>query len=262
MLKAQAGSTWGCDKETLLTTYQAFGRSILSYCCNVWTPSLNDTKRSRLQRSQISALRIATDCLKMADVTEIHQEVRELPVRLHNELIFHHLALECYLPLHPCHKLCHRLSDDRPVRRRSQIGRFNPDIQQYLAEEPLNNSGYMSAISSIHKNAVRTDMTEGSSSKVLNGRPPPIATAEQTPPRKTITILAQLRTGHSRILSQYVNRIDPTTRNHCHNCGHSSHDALHLFDCPSMPTTHTVASKYYAPNEAVKHLYFAIDETS
>ena len=39
VLKALAGSTWGCDKETLLTTYQAIGRSILSYCCPVWTPS-------------------------------------------------------------------------------------------------------------------------------------------------------------------------------------------------------------------------------
>ena len=46
VLKTLAGSTWGCDKETLLTTYQVIGRSILSYCCPVWTPSLklNDSK--------------------------------------------------------------------------------------------------------------------------------------------------------------------------------------------------------------------------
>ena len=43
VLKTQAGSTRGCDKETLLTTYQAIGRSILSYCCPVWTPSPKDT---------------------------------------------------------------------------------------------------------------------------------------------------------------------------------------------------------------------------
>ena len=34
-----------------------------------------------------SALRITTGCLKMVDVTELHQEARELPVRKHNELI-------------------------------------------------------------------------------------------------------------------------------------------------------------------------------
>ena len=39
VLKALAGSTWGCDKEHLQTTYQAIGRSIISYCSPVWTPS-------------------------------------------------------------------------------------------------------------------------------------------------------------------------------------------------------------------------------
>ena len=37
VLKALAGSTWVCDKETLLTTCQAICRSLLSYCCPVWT---------------------------------------------------------------------------------------------------------------------------------------------------------------------------------------------------------------------------------
>ena len=35
VLMTLAGSTWGCDKETLLTTNQAIGRSILSYCSPV-----------------------------------------------------------------------------------------------------------------------------------------------------------------------------------------------------------------------------------
>ena len=55
VLKALAGSTCGCDKKTLLATYQAFGSSILSYCCHFWTPSLKDTNWSQLLRAQISA---------------------------------------------------------------------------------------------------------------------------------------------------------------------------------------------------------------
>ena len=50
MLKALARSTWGCEKETLITTYQAIGDSIFSYCCSVWTPSHRDTYWCRLQR--------------------------------------------------------------------------------------------------------------------------------------------------------------------------------------------------------------------
>ena len=177
----------------------------------------------------------------MVDVVELHQEARELPVRQHNELISQQFAIACHLPQHPCHQLCHTPPDDRPERRRFLIGRLKPNIQQYLAEEPLNNTSYKIAISSIHQDMVRTAI-EGNSSKRLNGRPPPIATAEQTLPRKTRTILAQLRTGHSQILGQYMNRIDPTAHNHCHDCGHSPHDTHHLFDCPSKPTTLTVES--------------------
>ena len=170
-------------------------------------------------------------------------------------------AIACHLPQHPCHQLCHRPPDERPERRRSLICRSKPNIQQYLAEEPLRNTCYKSTISSIHQDVVRT-VIESSSPKLLNGRSPPFATAEQTLPMKTRTILAQLRTGHSRILGQYINRIDPTTRNHCHNCGHSPHDTHQLFDFPSKSTTLAVESLWTAPTEAAKHLNLAIDETS
>ena len=154
VLKALAGETWGCDIETLLTTYQAIGLSILSYCCPVWTPSLKDTNWSRLEPAQTSALKIATSCLQMADVAELHQEARVLSVCQHHELISQQFAIACHLPQHPCHQFCHRPLDDWPERRRSLIGQFKPNIQQYLAEEPLSNTSYKSAISSIHHDAV------------------------------------------------------------------------------------------------------------
>ena len=146
-LIALASSTLGCNKKTMQTTYQATGRLILSYYCTVWKPSFKDTNWRRLQRAQNSVLRITTGRLKMADVAELHQEVRELPVRQHHELISQQFFIACHLPQHPCHQLCHRPPDDRPARRRSLIGRFKPNILQYLAEEPLINTGHKSAIS-------------------------------------------------------------------------------------------------------------------
>ena len=229
VLKALAGSTWGCDKETVLTAYQEIGHSILSYCCPVWVPSHRDTNWSQLQRAQNSALRTTTGCLKIVDIAELHQEAQELPICQHNEQISLQFSMACHLPQHPCHQFCHRPPDDQPEQRRSLIGRSKPNIQQCLAEEPHINTSYKSAISSIHQDVVRTAI-ESSSSKLPNGRPPPIATAEQTLPRKTRTTLAELCTGHSRIFGQYMKRIDSTTRNHCHNCGHSPHDTHHLFD--------------------------------
>ena len=184
----------------------------------------------------------------MANVAELHQEARKLPVRQHNELISKQFAIACYLPQHPCHQLSHRPPGNRPDRRRSLIGRFMPKILQYLAEEPHSNICRKSAISSIHQDADSASF-ESSSSLLPNGRPPPIATAEKTLPWKTRTILAQLRTGHSRILGQYNKRIYPTVRNHCLDCGHSPHETNHVFDCPSKPTTQTVESLWTALTE-------------
>ena len=134
VLKALNGSTLGCDKETFLTTYQAIGRSILSYCCPVWTPSHRNTKVRWLQRAQNSALRISTGSIEMAHIAELHQEARGLPLRQHTEMISQQFTLECRLPQNPCYQLCHRPPDDRPDRRRSLLGRLRPDIQQYIAE--------------------------------------------------------------------------------------------------------------------------------
>ena len=165
----------GLQQKTLLTTYQAIGRSILSYCSPVWSPSLEDTNWCRLKQAQNTALRIFTGHHKIADVTELHQEAWVLPVRQHNELISQQFTIAFHLPQHPCHQLCHRPLDDRPERRRSLIGRIKPNIQQYLTVQPLSNTSYKSAISSIHQDVIRT-VIESSSSKLLNGRPPPIAT--------------------------------------------------------------------------------------
>ena len=172
VLNALAGSTWGCDKETLRETYQAIGRSMLSYCCPVWTPSYKDTNWRRLQQAQNSALRITTGCLKMADFADLHQEARELPVRQHNELISQQLAIACHLPQHPCQQLCHRPPDDRPEPRQILIDRFMPNIQQYLAVEPLSNTSYKSAISSIHQDVERTVIECSSSNCLMADRRP------------------------------------------------------------------------------------------
>ena len=42
MLKALAGSSWGQDKETLLMTYNALGKSIANYAAPVWSTNASD----------------------------------------------------------------------------------------------------------------------------------------------------------------------------------------------------------------------------
>ena len=59
-----------------------------------------------------------------------------------------------------------------------------------------------------------------------------------------------------------MNIIDPTARNHCHNCGESPHDTNHIFVSPMKPTTPTEESLWNALIETVIHLNLAIDEMS
>ena len=166
----------------------------------------------------------------MAGVAELHQEAQELRIHQNSELISQQFAIACHLPQHPCQQLCHRPTDDRLCRRRSLVGRSKNNIQQYFAQDPLNNTRYKSAFDCIHQDAVRTAI-ECSSSKLLNGRQPFNAITEQTLPRKTRTVLVQLCSVHSHILGQYMNRIDSTAHNHCRGCAHSSHDTHHPCVC-------------------------------
>ena len=52
IIKALAGSTWGCEKEVLLTTYGAISKSCLNYGAPVWTPEISRTNRTELQTAK------------------------------------------------------------------------------------------------------------------------------------------------------------------------------------------------------------------
>ena len=95
ILKALAGTSWGQQKETLLMTYKAVGRSIINYAAPVWSTNIRDTNYRSIQYTQNEALRIATGCHKMSSVDHLHVEAKMLKVREHSEL----LTRKC-LPLH------------------------------------------------------------------------------------------------------------------------------------------------------------------
>ena len=55
ILKALAGASWGQQKETLLMTHKAVGRSIINYAAPVWSPNLHDTnyRKSNVHRTRL-----------------------------------------------------------------------------------------------------------------------------------------------------------------------------------------------------------------
>ena len=57
VLNALAGTNCGQQKETLLLTYKALGRSIANYAAPVWSTNASDTSLEKIQRTQNEALR-------------------------------------------------------------------------------------------------------------------------------------------------------------------------------------------------------------
>ena len=57
VLKALAGSSWGKDKETLLSTYNAISKPILDYCTPIFTLTVSASNWNELQIAQNSGLR-------------------------------------------------------------------------------------------------------------------------------------------------------------------------------------------------------------
>ena len=60
VLKALVGTNWGQQKETLLMTCKALGRSIANYDAPVWSINASETNIVKIQRAQNEALRIIT----------------------------------------------------------------------------------------------------------------------------------------------------------------------------------------------------------
>ena len=87
ILNASAGTSWGQQKETLLMTYKAVGRSIINYASPVWSTTLRDKNYRNIQYTQHEALRIATGCHKMSSDDHLHVESEMLKVSEHSELL-------------------------------------------------------------------------------------------------------------------------------------------------------------------------------
>ena len=103
ILKKLAGTTWGCSREILLTTYKAIGRSVINYGAPIWTPILSQSRWSDLQRRQNAAMRTISGCYTMTSINHLHSECQLLPVKDHNDLLSRQFYLGAHLPDRPDH---------------------------------------------------------------------------------------------------------------------------------------------------------------
>lgn len=252
ILKALAGTTWRQQKETLVSTYKALGRSVINYGAPVWTPNLKQSHVNKLQCAQNSALRIATGCHRMSAVDHLHQETEVIPVKQHNDLLTDQFYATCREPSHPCHELT--TLNQPPRHMKETIKTYSGNRVQAAADSLPPTHDATSISKNLHTSTVSRTIASYSNNRVLATPPPPIASSEKSLPRKTRTRLAQLRSGWCSLLQSYQNRLNPGTPDTCPDCQTAGHTVQHLFQCPAHPVRLPTTALWTDPVKAAAEL--------
>ena len=250
VLCALAGSSWGKDKELLLTTYKATGRAIINYAAPVWSPVLADSHWQKIQRCRNPALRSATGCTRMTMEDNLQNETKILPVRDHCQLLSAKHLLASQSTHHPNHGIKDSVSE-RDLRK-TLTEEFGRDVES--ATERSHPKWLELGNIILHNKFVRKSISKMRNNKVQNAPPHPISESEKKLLRSTRVKLAQLRSGYSKLLISYMSTINPEVRDVCPDCQESPHDTNHLFECKNKPTHLTIDSLWLMPVEAASFL--------
>ncbi|KAI5753538.1 hypothetical protein M8J77_001119 [Diaphorina citri] len=252
MFKSLAGTTWGKEKETMVTAFKALSRPLLTYAAPVWSTHLSDSQWKKLQVCQNTALRITTGCVLMSNIDHLHNETLILPVKPHNLMMSEQYLLSSHVEGHPSNSLVTKPRPPRNIKR--SMMSLKPNINCFLPYPTIDKEHLKICNGEIHTKTVEDTIQNFKPNKVLNEAPPPIAKEEKELPRKTRARLAQLRSGWSPMLNHYMHRLDPNIQDKCNQCNTGPHDVHHLFHCPAHPTTLTVRDLWDKPKDVALFL--------
>ena len=227
LLRALSDTTFGKDKEVLLSTYKLYIRSLFDYAAPVVYPNYSDTSILRLQRIQNRALRLSLGCHSTSSVDHIHAESLELPVSDHLRLLSAQFLARCLQPSHPSFEVVTRDTGRRQMKEtlRSKV---IDQVHPYL-DAP---GTYGESIKSIHSDVVRDTISRQAPNRVLGHLAPPISAKGKVLPPKTRAIMSQLRSGFCSNLPDYQFRIGRSQEDLFHLCLLEPQTVRHLFDCP------------------------------
>ena len=229
VLKALAGSSWGQDKENLLMTYNALGKSIANYAAPVWSTNASDSSFKKIQTAQNAALRTATGAHKMASIDHLHQESLTLRVKDHSDMLSAQYLVNCLEEDHDSHGITIQEPRPRPMKETLHSRHLSTVL-------PRLGSNRMESLQNLHTHAVDSAIQLQGNNRVLKKRPPPISDEEQRLNRRQRCTLSQLRSGHCHLLQDYKHRVFGEPSDICTNCGASPQDVRHLFACTTHPT--------------------------
>ena len=96
---------------------------------------------------------------------------------------------------------------------------------------------YGAALKALHTSAVTKSIAGAGDNRVLGRPPPKLSASELRLPRDLRCTLAQLRSGFSKTLREFLHRIGAVESKICPECGSDDHTTTHLFNCAAFPTS-------------------------
>ena len=175
MLMALARSSWGQEKETLLLTYNALGKSIASYAAHIWSTNASESSFKKIQTTHNATLRTATEAHKMAIIDHLHQESLPLRVNDHSDMLSAHGM---------------KTQEPRPRPMKETL-----HSRHHSTVLPRLGSSRMESLQNLHTHAVDSTIQLQGNNRVLKKRPPPISDEEQTLHRRQrCTLTTTVRT--------------------------------------------------------------------
>ena len=170
MLKALAGSSWGQEKETLLLTKNAMGKSIASYAAPVWSTNASDSSFKKIQTAQNAALRTSTGAHKMASIDHLHQESLTLKVKDHSDMLSAQYLVNRLAQDHVCRGIT--TQEPRPMKDTLHSRHHSTVLPRF-------GSNRMEIHHNLHTPAVDSAIQLQGNNRVLKERPAQISDEEQ-----------------------------------------------------------------------------------
>ena len=164
-----------------------------------------------------------------------------------------HLA-SCLRPSHPLNAVVKAPSGPRSMKHTLK-SKYLPDISSHLNNngdiDPVN---YSNVRSSVHTSSVAKSISNLEPNRLLGTRPPPISPSESRLTWMQRTTLAQLRSGHCRLLGVYKVLTGISNSALCPQCLFRRQTVPHIFNCDSSPTTLTLLDLWINPVKVVEYL--------
>ena len=128
------------------------------------------------------------------------------------------------------------------------------DVAPYLEDGVVLPGHYKDIRNKIHADHVRKAIGSRRPNKVLNRPAPPVHSSESRLPRAHRSAIAQLRSGYSSSLNDYLVKVGRADSSACPQCGVDEHSPAHLFSCPSHPTRLSPTDLWLRPVETASFL--------